>query len=425
MYRSRIGLFCYSKSSKKSRGIKKSARMNKPEHIMKPRMTFLLIVLFCLASMPLDTPLSLASYHPALLADGGVHQHVSPCLAQPALRHDRSAEPPDPGNHRNHVLPNQLAHLAKGAGDPHDLFDHVADQQVDRSIQNCVYLTKSVRIEDMNFLERYRYGNRKGSGLKLCHWNKGSSFLENSMTEIEHIVAEYKPHILGISESNFHSYQNLENVQINDYKLYLADTLDNAELNISRIAVYVHKDVVVNVRHDLMTDSFSSIWLEVGLRRQKKFLVCNIYRDWQYVNQVNLDSGSIAAQLSRWESFLQKWEAAIAADLEVHVLGDMNLNYFHFQSPPQSHHSSRLRPLMNQLLDRIAPHGFSQLVTVETRIWADQEASLLDHFWSNKPEKIRGVHAFYQAASDHKMIFAVRHTKGEVSKPRIIRKRCN
>ena len=79
---------------------------------------------------------------------------------------------------------------------------------------------------------------------------------------------------------------------------------------------------------------------------------------------------------------------------------------------------------MNQLLDRIAPHGFSQLVTVETRIWADQEPSLLDHFWSNKPEKIRGVHAFYQAASDHKMIFAVRHTKGEVSKPRIIRKRC-
>ena len=458
--------------------------MNKIEHMLKIRMTILLIVLIGLASMPLGNILCLPRAPHALSAGEAVYDHVNPYLAQPALLPDGAVEPPDSGNHSYHLLPNQHCHLvgeaddppypgdqarlgqpthltdtvdydqpaltaggagctpdtyadkadhvlptqhalrAGGAGDPRDQGDYVADQQLDKGIQNSVCLTISISIEDFNFLARYKYGNRNGSGLKLCHWNKGSSFLENSMTEIEQIVAEYKPHILGISESNFYSYQNLEDVQINDYKLYLADTLNNAELNISRVAVYVHKDIVVKVRHDLMTDSFSSIWLEVGLRRQKNFLVCNIYREWQHVNQVNQDSGSIVAQLARWESFLQKWEVAIAAELEVHVLGDMNLNYFRFQSSPQSNHSSRLRPLINQLLDRIVPHGFSQLVTVETRIWANQEPSLLDHFWSNKPEKLRGVHAFYQAASDHKMIFAVRHTKGETSKPRITRKRC-
>ena len=76
--------------------------MNKPEKIIKPRTTFLLIVLLCLTRLPIDTPLSLVSVNPVLLADGGVHQHVNPCLAQLALR---SAEPPDPGDHRKHVLP--------------------------------------------------------------------------------------------------------------------------------------------------------------------------------------------------------------------------------------------------------------------------------------------------------------------------------
>ena len=115
-------------------------------------------------------------------------------------------------------------------------------------------------------------------------------------------------------------------------------------------------DDVVKVRHDLMSDSFSSIWLEVGLKRQKKFLVSNVYRDWQFVRQADQVSGTIASQLSRWESFLQQWETAIASDQEIHVLGDMNLNYFDFnkEAPLLNDHSARLRPLVDALLDRIS-----------------------------------------------------------------------
>ena len=279
---------------------------------------------------------------------------------------------------------------------------------------------------DHNFWARYKHGNRRGAGLKLCHWNKGGSFLHNKTNEIEHIIGDYKPHILGISEANFHSNHSLEDVQIQNYTLYLADTLKNPQLNISRVAVYVHKDVIVKVRDDLMTDSFSSIWLEVGLKRQKKFLVSNVYRDWKYVNQVSQDSGTIASQLSRWESFLQQWETAIATDSEIHVLGDVNLNFLDFnnQNVQPNSHSARLRPLVDALLDRVVPHGFSQLITDVTRVWPGQEPSLLDHHWTNRPEKVSGVHAFYQGGSDHKMIFSIRHTKKIVSKPRIIKKRC-
>ena len=69
--------------------------------------------------------------------------------------------------------------------------------------------------------------------MKLSHWNMGGAFLINSMPEIEQTIAEYKPHILGISEANFHAHHSLEDVQIDDYKLYLADTLKNPLLSMS------------------------------------------------------------------------------------------------------------------------------------------------------------------------------------------------
>ena len=35
----------------------------------------------------------------------------------------------------------------------------------------------SVELVDHNFLARYTYGNKKENGIRLIHWNKGSSFL--------------------------------------------------------------------------------------------------------------------------------------------------------------------------------------------------------------------------------------------------------
>ena len=127
-----------------------------------------------------------------------------------------------------------------------------------------------------------------------------------------------------------------------------------------------------------MSDSFSSIWLEVGLKRQKKFLVSNVYRDWKFVHQQNQESGTIASQLSRWESFVQQWERAIATESEIHVLGDLNLNFLDFNNQDLSSntHSMRLRPLVDLLLGRIVHHGFSQLITDVTSRARCQEVKI-------------------------------------------------
>ena len=154
-------------------------------------------------------------------------------------------------------------------------------------------------------------------------------------------------HSLGVTESVFKKSHNIEDVTIEDYDLYFAKTLDNPNLEISRSCVYVHKDLKVKVRHDLMTDKFSSVWLELGKPRRKKKLVCVVYREWQYVNQPDDSSRSIPAQLERWSGFLDQWETAISTGAEILVTGDINLNFLKWcdESISTSSHAYKLRPL--------------------------------------------------------------------------------
>ena len=287
-------------------------------------------------------------------------------------------------------------------------------------------LPNSSSLKNHNFLARYIHGNIRRNGIKLCHWNKGPGFLSTKLNEVENIINGYHPHVLGISESNFHSNHAVEDVQIENYDVYFSKSLKNPQFNISRLAVYVHKDLIVKVREDLMNDTFNSVWLEVGLPRQKKILVCNIYRQWQFTKQGDdKSSATVNSQLARFVSFLDQWERAVASGREICVLGDFNLDFLHFgrNNLPANSQSARLRPLVAELFDRIIPHGFAQMVSVFTRSWPNQESSGLDHFWTNRPEKLSQVHATWAGGSDHKIIFATRYTRAQISKPRIIRKR--
>ena len=131
-----------------------------------------------------------------------------------------------------------------------------------------------------------------------------------------------------------------------------------------------------------MSDSYSSVWMEVGLPRCKKFLVCQTYREWQLPNQMDKSSLSIPEQLSRWLVFLEQWEAALNTGQEVHVLGDLNINHLNWTDPniPRTNQTTRLKSLITALFTKIFPHGVSQLVTVPTRHFPGQISTGLDPY---------------------------------------------
>ena len=151
-----------------------------------------------------------------------------------------------------------------------------------------------------NFSARYTYGNRSTRGMKVAHFNKGCGYLATKMQDIESLIADLRPHVIGISEANLFKSHELNSVQIDDYVLHKCPTYENPNLLYSRIVVYCHKSLVCKPRPDLMDESCSSIWIQVGLPRQKQILICQVYREWQLLGQQNDSSKSLEAQLNRW-----------------------------------------------------------------------------------------------------------------------------
>ena len=280
---------------------------------------------------------------------------------------------------------------------------------------------------DRNFLAKIVNGNRglRGTGIKIIHWNKGSSFLHNKHDEIETIIAGHHPHVLGLSEANLKNDHDLSLVQHENYDLHLAPTSSNPDLNISRVVVYTHKSLIVKRRPDLEDSRVSAIWLEVGLPHKKKILICHGYREWRYMGQADASSSTLAAQLERWSIFLSMWEKALLGGKEVIVMMDANLDFLKWTRTnlPTTDSTVRLKSLIELLFNQIFPHGVSQLVTVPTRSWPGQEDAGLDHLYTNKPEKLSSVYAEFAGGSDHKLIKVTRYAKSLQRNVRYVRKR--
>ena len=278
-----------------------------------------------------------------------------------------------------------------------------------------------------NFLAKMINGNRgaRGTGIKLIHWNKGSSLLKNKHAEIETIISDHQPHVIGLSEANQRGDQDLGLVQHVDYDLHLAPSSSNPAMNMSRIVVYTHKSLVVKRRTDLEDIRISAIWLELGLPNKKKTLVCQGYREWKYLGQADSSSGTTAAQLERWSVFLKFWEQALLEGKEVIVMMDANLDFLKWSKDdlPANDSTLRLKPLIDLLFTTIFPHGVSQVVSVPTRSWPGQEEAGLDHIYTNKPEKLSDVFAEYTGGSDHKLIKVTRYSKSMQRGVRFVRKR--
>ena len=272
-----------------------------------------------------------------------------------------------------------------------------------------------------NFQARYTYGNKSSSGLRIFHWNKSSSQLQNKIIEIRNIISVHKPHILGISEASLGINDNIDLVSINDYSMYLSHPSRSGMI---RLVVYVHKDIVVKLRSDMMSPEFCSVWLEVGFKNQKKILVCQAYREWKQLSVH--DSDSVLEQLSRWKIFLNTWEQALNTGMETICIGDLNLNHCNWMEKniSKSNQTYKLRHLISILFSKIFPHNVSQFIVGPTRFFPGHTPSGLDHLYSNTPEKICQVQKHFWGESDHMLIGAVRTTKAIKSSPQYIRKRC-
>ena len=310
IYRCRIGQFQSNKYKSRIQYKAKSYRKVEESSLISRiiRVAFLITVTLLSSTWPLSThPLPYPGYTcspvtiPSQLGHGDQVLQPQPSHGVHLQQYDHDEVPPPQPDHANH--PNLLPQPDHGEQVlPPPPVDH-------------------------NFLARYKFGNRsqKKGGINIIHWNKGSSILSNKMGDLEAIVENHRPLLLCISEANLRKYDDFDDVQLPDYTLHTCPTIDNPEHGVSRVVVYTHKSLIVKPRPDLMNPWLSAVWLEVGLPRRHKFLLCNAYREWGYPNQQDRASHSINAQRERWTMFLDRWQVGIQEGKEIIVLGDLNL----------------------------------------------------------------------------------------------------
>jgi hypothetical protein len=111
---------------------------------------------------------------------------------------------------------------------------------------------------------RAKNENRQNRGFKLAHSNAGSANLVIKMNKIEQVVSDNKHHLLGISEAILKRVHDIDDVQLQEYDF----------------TCYKHQSMVGKFREDLLIEEFSSIWIEIGLPGKRKFLLCQLYREW-------------------------------------------------------------------------------------------------------------------------------------------------
>ena len=150
-----------------------------------------------------------------------------------------------------------------------------------------------------NKSQKMKHGNRKNLYLKILSWNSGHTFLINQMNEIKWLIQDEAPHILFVSESNLKRSHDRDQVEIDGYSLHTTKMIRNPDLQVSRIVAYVKDGIIVRRRYDLESDEFSAIWMEAGLPRERKYLVCRVYREWAHLKAdecSNENSGSLQEQ---------------------------------------------------------------------------------------------------------------------------------
>ena len=116
----------------------------------------------------------------------------------------------------------------------------------------------------------------RGKPIKICYWNKGSSYLCNKQEDIKEIINTHRPHVLSLGEEGFKKDHDLTEVQQPGYSLHLDQC--QASLGVSWCAVYTHNSLSVKRRYDLENEGIATVWLQLGWPNQKGILMMSGYR---------------------------------------------------------------------------------------------------------------------------------------------------
>ena len=242
-------------------------------------------------------------------------------------------------------------------------------------------------------------GLARPSKFKVIHWNAGSKLWENKLDIIENLLSDKKPDLCFISEANLWSHVPNYQTVIPDHHLILPSTMKS--LNHARLVLIVRDGVNIHILKEHMDPDIAAIWVKIASTKKRSVVVGGVYREHLQLGteDTNLTfMEKLTRQEIRWKKIVNRWNL-IGKSADCFVIGDLNLDFFHWLDPVQHHEN-----MIELTKDVIETGGFEQIITGFTRQAPHQDDSLIDHVWTNCAQKSIRHFNEVRDPSDHNVI---------------------
>ena len=101
--------------------------------------------------------------------------------------------------------------------------------------------------------------------------------LNNKEEMLKNLIYSLNCDIIGIGEVDIEGFCEDKPFSIHDYKTFYPPQRPGS--TVKRLICMVKQDLEVKQRNDLMSNQFSSVWLEIKGPNQK-ILICTLYREF-------------------------------------------------------------------------------------------------------------------------------------------------
>ena len=166
--------------------------------------------------------------------------------------------------------------------------------------------------------------------------------------------------------------------------------------NKKRLLCFVKDNLEVTQRSDLMSNTISSVWLEMKTKSQK-ILICTIYREWN-----NLDGNgplNTCQHIENLHTLKSQIEIASKEGLVV-VIGDMNIDLKKWDLPKINKTAEEYQLLIGECGLEVMDFGTTWSRIIESVL----KESAIDHALTNKLEAVKDYFKVKFHDSDHDLI---------------------
>ena len=222
-------------------------------------------------------------------------------------------------------------------------------------------------------------------GFSILHCNTRS--LPKNLTLLNDILTSMKdiPGIIAISETKLKD-NNHCNIYIPGYRFIGTNSKSVA----GGVGMYIakHHDFIKRLDLEIVLEGVESCWVEITRKRQKNIVIGCIYRHPSNNREQFQDA------------FKEKLDTLTKQNSEIYMLGDMNIDFLKYNSDK----------FTSDYLDMLLSSGILPIITKATRL-TDHSSTLIDHIYTNSPQKVLTSGICLADISDHLPIFCTIATK--------------